>query len=195
MKFYKLILYSATFLVFFTSCKREFEHDPVFKSNEPVEVFGDNTLLFTKIFQFDNGGAYLWFDIRNEIANFSSPFLGHAFQLNGIDRYKRFDLRGRLYEYNESGAELTILGYPLDMVTGQDLPADIVYSFGRKQKEGCELIADAAQRNRCERTFTLQLKRLVFKDIGLTLEVNEEGNYNGRALKMYEMSQDIILVN
>ncbi|MBX2922554.1 MAG: hypothetical protein KF746_10215 [Chitinophagaceae bacterium] len=178
-----------------TSCEREFDHDADFTLNEPAKVFGDNTLLFTKIFQFENGGAYLWFDIRNEIANFSSPFLGHTFQLNGVDRYKRIDLRGRLYEYNENKGELTILNYPLDIATGEDLPADIVYSFGRKQKEGCELIADAGQRGRCERAFTLQLERVVFKDIGLTLEVNTESNYNGRTLTMYTMSEDLLLKN
>ncbi|MBX3255422.1 MAG: hypothetical protein KF862_14870 [Chitinophagaceae bacterium] len=182
-------------LMLTSSCKREFDHDADFQLNEPAKVFGDNTRLFTKIFQFDNGEAYLWFDIRNEIANFSKPFLGQPFNENGIERYKRIDLRGRLYEYNESKEELTILGYPLDIATGQDMPADIVYGFGRKQKEGCELIADPAQRSRCERTFSLRLKRMLFKDIGFTLQVNEEGNYNGKVLKMYDMNQDIILVN
>lgn len=190
-----IISFGLSILMLTSSCEREFDHNPDFTLNEPAEVFGDNTRLFTKIFQFDNGSAYLWFDIRNEIANFSSPFLGQSFNENGIERYRRIDLRGRLYEYNEREEELTILGYPLDIVTGQDLPADIAYSFGRKQKEGCELIADPAQRSRCERTFSLQLKRMVFKDIGFTLKVNEEGNYNGKVLKMYDMNQDIILVN
>jgi len=195
-KRYFIIIGFALFVMMLTSaCKREFGHDADFRLNEPAEIFGNNTLLFTKIFRFESNGAYLWFDIRNEIANFSSPFLGHSFNDNGIERYRRIDLRGRLYEYNESEEELIILGYPLDIVTGQDLPTDIVYSFGRKQKEGCDLIADPAQRSRCERTFSLRLKRMVFKDIGVALEVNEEKNYNGRVLKMYDMSQDIILMN
>lgn len=192
---FTIIGFALFMMMLASACRREFGYDADFKLNEPAEVFGDNTLLFTKIFRFEGNGAYLWFDIRNEIANFSSPFLGHSFNNNGIDRYRRIDLRGRLYEYNESKGELTILGYPLDIVTGQDLPADIVYSFGRKQKEGCDLIADPTQRSRCERTFSLQLKRIAFKDIGFMLEVNEEENYNGRVLKMYEMTQDIILIN
>lgn len=179
----------------FTSCKREFDHDPVFKSNDPVEVLGDNTLLFSKMFQIESNSAYLWFDIRNEIANYSSPFLGQGFVENGIERYKRIDLRGRIYEYKDDVKELTILDYPFDMVTGSDLPANIVYSFDRKQKSGCELISDEAQRRRCETTFTLQLKKIEFKEIGLVLEVDIESNYNGKTLKISEMKQDVMLIN
>lgn len=181
--------------MFITSCEREFDSDADFTLNAPVEVFGDNALLFTKIFQYDNGSAYLWFDIRNEIANFSKPFLGLGFMLDSLERYRRIDLRGMLYEYNENNGELAILRYPLDIVTGGDLPADIVYGFGRKQKEGCELIADAAQRSRCERTFTLTLKRIVFKDIGLTLEADVPAKYQGREIIIHTMQQGMLLAN
>lgn len=188
-------LFLSIVIILSTSCEREFDNNPDFKLNEPVQVLGDNTLLFSKIFQITGSGAYLWFDIRNEIANFSSPFLDLPFSDNGVARYKRIDLRGRLYQYNAENDELIILDYPLNIVTDQDLPADIVYSFGRKQKEGCELIADAAQKRSCERTFTMQMKRIVFKDAGLTLEINKEADYNGKILKLSEMNQDIMLIN
>jgi hypothetical protein len=192
----RICLYTlALLLVLFSSCKREFDGNADYNYNDPIPVFGDNTLLYTKIFQFSGSGSYLWFDIRNEIANFSSPYLGHSFNDNGVDRYKRIDLRGRLYEYNSEAEELKVLDYPLDIVTGQDLPADIVYSFGRKQRDGCDLIADANQRRLCERTFVLSLKRIVFKDINFTLEVNIPGTYNSKTLTMYGMSQELYLTN
>ncbi len=195
MKTYTYLLCIVVMTSLLTSCKREFEHDVNFKNEEVIAVLGDNALLFSKIFQLENNNAYLWFDIRNEIANFSSPFLGHAFTDNGIDRFKRIDLRGTIYSYNDAAKELTVVGYPLDIATGSELPADMVYDFDRKQKNGCELITDATQRRRCETTFTLQLKRVVFEDIGLTLEADKEVSYNSKVLKMSEMKQDIMLIN
>lgn len=191
----KLLALFCTCLLFL-SCKREFEDNSDFNNNEIPEVFGDNTLLFNKIFQFSgSSGAYLWFDIRNEIANFSSPFLGHPYKIDEVDRYKRVDYRGRLYSYNAADQELTIRDYPLDIATGEDLPADIVYSFARKQKEGCALIQDATQRNTCERTFVLRLKRLFFKTIDLTLTADQKANYGNRTIEIEGISQELILTN
>ncbi|MEA4917390.1 hypothetical protein [Proteiniphilum sp.] len=177
------------------SCQREFNNNEDFTADNPVEVFGDNTLLYSKIFRFLSSGAYLWFDIRNEIASFSSPFLGIPFNENGIERNRRVDLRGRLYRYNRESDELTILAYPLDIAGKEGIPVDIVFTFKRKQEEGCELIADPAQRNECERTFVLSLKSLLFKDPDLTLDVGVQAEYNGRSLLLSGLSQEIYLTN
>lgn len=177
------------------SCQREFNNNEDFTADNPVEVFGDNTLLYSKIFRFSSSGAYLWFDIRNEIASFSSPFLGIPFNENGIERNRRVDLRGRLYRYNRESDELTILAYPLDIAGKEGIPVDIVFTFKRKQEEGCELIADPAQRNECERTFVLSLKSLLFKDPDLTLDVGVQAEYNGRSLLLSSLSQEIYLTN
>ncbi|MGO3654131.1 MAG: hypothetical protein ACTJFN_07190 [Sphingobacterium sp.] len=184
------------------SCEREFDSNPDFKLNEPAEVFADNNLLFNKIFQFSSGGTYLWFDIRNEVANFSKPFLNLTFVLNPeadpndqILTVKRIDLRGRLYVYDSANAELTVLDYPLDIATGQEIPADIIYDFGRKQKQGCDLLTDPAQRRTCERSFTLRLKRVIFKDIDFTLEAGVSGTYGNKTIKLSPMSYELILTN
>ncbi len=177
------------------SCQREFNNNEDFTADNPVEVFGDNTLLYSKIFRFSSSGAYLWFDIRNEIASFSSPFLGIPFNENGIERNRRVDLRGRLYRYNRESDELTILAYPLDIAGKEGISVDIVFTFKRKQEEGCELIADPAQRNECERTFVLSLKSLLFKDPDLTLDVGVQAEYNGRSLLLSGLSQEIYLTN
>ncbi len=188
-----IILYTSLLLL---SCKREFDDNSDFNNDQATEVFGDNALLFNKIFQFSGaGGGYLWFDIRNEIANFSSPFLGHSYTIDEVDRYKRIDYRGRLYRYNAAQQELTIQSYPLDIATGHDLPADIVYSFARKQKDGCALIQDAAQRTTCERTFVLQLKHLYFKTINLTIPVDQKTNHGNRTIEIEGISQELILTN
>jgi len=155
----------------FASCKREFDGNPDFTEDSPMEVFADNRLLFSKIFRLSASDAYLWFDLRNEVASFSKPAIGIDYLWNGIARYKRLDLRGRLYRYAADAEELTILDYPLEReATGADIVANLVFGFARKQKEGCEAIADAGERSKCERTFVLKIKRIVFKDRILVLE-------------------------
>lgn len=189
------LLYTLLATLSVISCQREFNHNEDFTADNPIEVYGDNTLLYSKIFRLSNGSSYLWFDIRNEIANFSSPFLGIPFNESGIERNRRVDLRGRLYRYDRESDELTILAYPLDIAGKEGIPVDIVFTFKRKQEEGCELIADPAQRDQCERTFVLSLKSLLFKDPELTLSVGVQAEYNGRSLLLSGLVQEIYLTN
>jgi len=97
--------------------------------------------------------------------------------------------------YDRQPGELTILAYPLNIAGGQEIPVDLVFSFKRKQEEGCELIADPAQRDQCERTFMLSLKSILFPDPDVTLHVGTAAEYNGRTLLLYELTQEIYLTN
>ncbi|HMR20151.1 MAG TPA: hypothetical protein PKA53_12690 [Sphingobacterium sp.] len=194
---YKIVLYMLATIFLFVSCKREFDSNEDFTSNHPIEIFGDNELLFSKIFRFQssNSNAYLWFDIRNEIANFSSPYIGLAFVQNGIERYKRLDLRGRIYRYEQATEELTVIGYPLDILTGNDTPTNLVFSFGRKQKEGCENVMDTSQRQQCERTFVLSLKSIHFTEQDIQATVGQDVEHNRRTLKLGVLNQEVFLTN
>lgn len=193
--FYKALAAALIMVAVLVACKREFDSNEDFNSNTPVEVYGDNTLLFSKIFRYSDASSYLWFDIRNEIANFSSPYLGIFYTQNDIDRYKRIDLRGYLYEYKSEQEELTILNYPFSVINGADNTANITFSFSRKQKEGCELITDVTQRNQCERTFTLALKNIEYPSLNLLVPVNSLVTYNGQTIILSAMSQELYLTN
>lgn len=190
------IKFIVVFVVFCSiSCSRVFDDDEDYSYNDSTEVFEDNALLYTKIFQFNKGNSFLWFDIRNEIANFSSPFFDHSFRDNIVNRYLRIDLRGRLYEYNSKKRELKILNYPLNIGVGKDVKADIVYSFEKKSPNICDAIPDKSKKRICERTYILSFKQIVFKDINFTLDVNIPNTYKGVTLTMYSMSQELYLIN
>ncbi|MBD1431372.1 hypothetical protein H8B06_00920 [Sphingobacterium sp. DN00404] len=197
------LLYIATLLMLLSSsCKREFEDNLNFTEDIAAEVYGDNQLLFSKIFQFATGSTYLWFDIRNEIANFSKPAMNLTYVLNPegdpseqLTMIKRIDLRGMLYSYDAEKEELTILDYPLDIATGTDIPADIVFSFFRKQKDGCELTTDPNQRRQCERTFVLQIDRIEFKEIDFVVPVETVVNYDLRTLRLQNLTLELFLTN
>ncbi len=178
-----------------TSCSRDFYNNDDFNNDEPVEVFKDNALLFTKIFQFSNNGNYLWFDIRNEIANFSQPFLGLDYVLNNIDRYKRIDFRGRLYEYSLENNELTILNYPMDIINAEETTADIVFTLQKKYTTDCNQLPEGESRNECEQTFELILKRVSFKNIDVELVVGTGVTFNGQHVTIKELQQQLYLTN
>lgn len=189
-------------VVVLIACKREFAGNNDFNTNTPVDVYGDNALLFSKIFRYVDAGTYLWFDIRNEIANFSRPKLSVNVVYNPNDGsgsqvtvVKAIDLRGRIYQYDNSLKELTVINYPLNVVKDKDSVANITFSFLRKQTDGCELITDATQRLQCERTYLLSLKKVNYPSLNLTLPVDSIVTYQGQAIKIARVSQDLYLTN
>lgn len=178
-----------------SSCERELDENNDFTTNVPVEVFGDNELLFSKIFRFQDTGNYLWFDIRNEIANFSNPYFGIDYKKDGVDRFRRIDFRGRLYEYQSKNETLTVLDYPLNILTGEDESTNLVFDFSRREKDGCDNIIDTEIRNQCERTFVLTLKQMVFNDLDLVVPVETTVSYEDTTLSFSNVSQEIYLTN
>lgn len=181
----------------FFSCSREFNENEDYNYNDPVEVFGDNSLLFTKIFRHTDEGFYLWFDLRNEIANFSKPNLPFYYTQNESleEHYRKIDLRGRLYEYNLEAKELKILNYPLNIIDQEEHAADIVYGFERKQKDDCSLLIDPQNKKLCERTYVLKFKRAVFSNIDIELKVNVPVTHNEKTITIQEMEQEFYLTN
>lgn len=194
---YTHIKYLILLIILFwlASCSRVFNDDEDYNYNSPVEVLGDNSLLYTKIFRFNKNSSYLWFDIRNEIANFSSPSLNHHFNKDLSNHYLKVDLRGRLYEYNSKEKELKILNYPLDIGLGKDMEADIVYGFKKKNTADCKSIIDKNKKRICEYTYILSFKRIIFKDIDFVLEANIPNTHNGVVLTMQNMSEELQLTN
>lgn len=181
--------------VLLLSCsKREFDKDADFTNGSTDAVWADNALLFTKIFRMNTAGDLLWFDIRNEIASFSKPSISLTFSDNGVGRFKKIDLRGRLYRYEQGTEELRFVNIPLD-VFGTELNADLVFTFRRKQKEGCELITDVNSQQECERTYVLVLKGLDFTEPDLFVTPDNIAQYNGRTLLLSALSGELSGMN
>lgn len=189
------ILFFLFVFLLFASCRRELDKNEDFRYNEPALVLGDNSFLFSKIFRFTDGDALLWFDIRNEIANFSHPFLSLRYNENGLDYNRRIDLRGYLYEYDDEAKELNVLNYPLYFSFSDSISARLLFSFARKQENGCEAIPDPDKRNQCERTFKLTLKSIEIPDLDLTIPVETKINTGRDTLYLSGLSQEVYLIN
>lgn len=193
--FINIVIISIAIFYSFLSCSRVFDDNEDYNYNNSIPVLGNNTLLYTKIFQLSESGSYIWFDIRNEIANFSRPYLNHHFNNNLANRYLKVDLRGRLYEYNSKEEELKILNYPLNIGLGKNMKADIVYGFKKKNIDDCNSIVDKNKKRICEYTYILSFKRIIFKDIDFILEANIPNTYKKTTLTMQNMSKELYLTN
>lgn len=61
-------------LTVFASCiNREFDSNDEFKHSKSIALNADNDRLLSRIFIINENKSYLWFDLNNEVANFSKP--------------------------------------------------------------------------------------------------------------------------
>lgn len=183
-------------ILLFSSCGREFDNDPDYQYDQIEPTLGDNTLLFSKIFRNKSSGLYLWFDLRNEIANFSKPTTSVSFKMNSIERYAPADLRGRIYKYNKEAEEVTFLNIPLNLFGKGEQSADIICTLAPKQKDSCDDLIDESKREECKRTYVLVLKRIEISEIDATLTIGEPYTYqNSTVVLTTQTEQELYLTN
>lgn len=197
----KNIIYHSVIAIVLTSllcisCGREFNDNPDYEYNQLDSVFGDNSLLYSKVFKNQTAGTYLWFGLRNEIANFTKPKLSVSLKIDGTDNSYQIDLRGRLYEYNSNAEEITFRDIPLVLFNSEEQKADLVCSLTKRQIDGCDDLQDETLREQCKRTYILKLKRIVVKDISATLQIGEPYTYQNSTITLsVQVGQDLYLTN
>lgn len=193
--YYSVIAITLTSLLCI-SCGREFNDNPDYEYNQVDSVFGDNSLLYSKVFRNQTAGTYLWFGLRNEIANFTKPKLSVSLKIDGTDNSYQIDLRGRLYEYNSNAEEITFRDITLGLFNSEEQKADLVCSLAKRQIDGCDDLQDETLREQCKRTYILKLKRIVVKDIGATLQIGEPYTYQNSTITLsVQVGQDLYLTN
>ena len=189
-----IIILSVALL--FGACSREFDDNDDYQYNQIEPVLGDNVMLYSKIFRNKSTGTYLWFDLRNEIANFSKPIVSVSFLQNSIDRYTLTDLRGRIYEYNKDVEEVTFLNIPLNLFGKGEQSADLICTLARKQKDSCDDLTDESKKEECKRTYGLALKRIEISEIDATLTIGEPYTYqNSTVILTAQTEQELYLTN
>ena len=72
--------------------------------------------LLSRIYIINESKSYLWFDLNNEVANFSKPELVLPLKEGNRDSYRRIPLRGLLYEYHDTEKELTFKNIPSQFI-------------------------------------------------------------------------------
>ena len=90
-------------LTVFASCiNREFDSNDEFKHSKSIALNADNDRLLSRIFIINENKSYLWFDLNNEVANFSKPQFTLPIIEGGKNSFRNFPLRGLIYEYKAS---------------------------------------------------------------------------------------------
>lgn len=195
----KYIIYRSLIvllLLLSVSCNREFNNDSDYQHEQVDPIFGDNAVLYSKIFRNQSAGTYLWFGLRNEISNFTKPILSISTKKNDVNQSLIIDLRGRLYQYNKEAEEVTFLNIPLNLFGLEEQTSDVVCSLVRKQKDGCNDLPNEAMREECQRSYLLTIKRIKINDIDINLSVGESYIYQNVTVALpAQTGQELYLTN
>ena len=80
-------------LTVFASCiNREFDSNDEFKHSKSIALNADNDRLLSRIFIINENKSYLWFDLNNEVANFSKPQFTLPIIEGGKNSFRNFSL-------------------------------------------------------------------------------------------------------
>ena len=162
---------------------REFDDNDLYRHAQATEMAADNGRLLSKIFILDECKAYVWFDVYNDVANFSKPELVLPLEENSVRSTRRIPLRGLLYEYRAETGELTF----------KRIPARFVFLH---QPEGTgALLPGGKTLPGTKKAFKLELKHAVIDGDGQALEIGRKVYRGGRSYKLLPFTAQLTLIN
>lgn len=123
---------------------REFDQNDEYTNSQSIPLVADNKLLLSRIYIINESKSYLWFDLNNEVANFSKPELTLPLKEGNRDSYRRIPLRGLLYEYHDTEKELTFKNIPSQFIQIGDEQLSLIFKLSLKilpkNKKGFSLL-------------------------------------------------------
>lgn len=192
---FKSLVVLLTLLFALSGCiGRELDDNEIFRQAQPTEMDADNALLLSKIFVIAESNTYLWFDLHNEVANFSRPELLLPIDNGGTDGFLRIPLRGLLYEYRAEAHTLTFKQVPSRFLNWGETTASFVFTL--QQVEGNSVLLPGGKTQKGSKAvFELTLKAIDLGDGNAPVEVEKPFNAGGitRTLKPY--TKKLTLVN
>ena len=188
MPHFKLLAALLSLLFSLSGCiGRELDDNDTFQQAQPSEMDADNALLLSKIFVIDESNTYLWFDLHNEVANFSQPELLLPTDNGGTEGTLRIPLRGLLYEYRANEHTLTFKRVPPRFLNWGETTVSFVFNLtqtdGGKTQKGSKP------------TFELALKSILIDGAQAPIAVGTPFNADGRTIKMKPYTKKLTLIN
>ena len=108
---------------------REFDQNDEYTNSQSIPLVADNKLLLSRIYIINESKSYLWFDLNNEVANFSKPELVLPLKEGNRNSYRRIPLRGLLYEYHDTEKELTFKNIPSQFIQIGDEQLSLIFKL------------------------------------------------------------------
>lgn len=182
-------------LTVFASCiNREFDSNDEFKHSKSIALNADNDRLLSRIFIINENKSYLWFDLNNEVANFSKPQFTLPIIEGGKNSFRNLPLRGLIYEYKASENELTFKNVPEQFVQmGND---QLSLTFKLSMTDGKEVVLPNKKVvETSKKQYLLTLVRLQFASDNATFNVGEKIKRGGRTYEFLPFKTELTLIN
>ena len=192
---FKLLAALLSLLFSLSGCiGRELDDNDTFQQAQPSEMDADNALLLSKIFVIDESNTYLWFDLHNEVANFSQPELLLPTDNGGTEGTLRIPLRGLLYEYRANEHTLTFKRVPPRFLNWGETTASFVFNL--TQTDGGSILLPGGKTQKGSKpTFELALKSILIDGAQAPIAVGTPFNADGRSIKMKPYTKKLTLIN
>ena len=193
-------------LIALCSCiNREFDSNEEYTKSESIPLVGDNDRLLSRIFIINSNHSYLWFDINNEVANFSKPELTLPMNEGSVASFRRIPLRGLLYEYNASENEITFKNIPEQFVQINNERLSLTFKLTPADNKETLLPNKSTvitSKKQCffdvitsKKQCFLTLKRVLFDGDSNAFEIEEKIKRGGRTYEFLPFKAELTLIN
>ena len=182
-------------LIALCSCiNREFDSNEEYIKSESIPLVGDNDRLLSRIFIINSNHSYLWFDINNEVANFSKPELTLPMNEGSVASFRRIPLRGLLYEYNASESEITFKNIPEQFVQINNERLSLTFKLTPADNKEI-LLPNKSTVITSKKQCFLTLKRVLFDGDSNAFEIEEKIKRGGRTYEFLPFKAELTLIN
>ena len=182
-------------LIALYSCiNREFDSNEEYTKSESIPLVGDNDRLLSRIFIINSNHSYLWFDINNEVANFSKPELTLPMNEGSVASFRRIPLRGLLYEYNASENEITFKNVPEQFVQINNERLSLTFKLTPADNKEI-LLPNKSTVITSKKQCFLTLKRVLFDGDSNAFGIEEKIKRGGRTYEFLPFKAELTLIN
>ena len=182
-------------LMAFCSCiNREFDSNEEYSKSSSIPLIADNDRLLSRIFIINESKSYLWFDINNEVANFSKPELRLPMMEGSQNSFRRIPLRGLLYEYNASENEITFKNIPEQFVQINNERLSLTFKLTPADNKEI-LLPNKSTVITSKKQCFLTLKRVLFDGDSNAFEIEEKIKRGGRTYEFLPFKAELTLIN
>ena len=190
----KHCLFFCLLIALFSCINREFDSNEEYTKSESIPLVGDNDRLLSRIFIINSNHSYLWFDINNEVANFSKPELTLPMNEGSVASFRRIPLRGLLYEYNASESEITFKNIPEQFVQINNERLSLTFKLTPADNKEI-LLPNKSTVITSKKQCFLTLKRVLFDGDSNAFEIEEKIKRGGRTYEFLPFKAELTLIN
>lgn len=174
---------------------REFDQNDEYTNSQSIPLVADNKLLLSRIYIINESKSYLWFDLNNEVANFSKPELTLPLKEGNRDSYRRIPLRGLLYEYHDTEKELTFKNIPSQFIQIGDEQLSLIFKLSPLDDKEQVFLPNGQTAKIAKKRYMMTLIRLRFSSDNADIPIGSKYKYRGVEYDFLPFQTELTLIN